>query len=130
MKIAFLGHACFILTEDIKQKIIDTIKQLASVNEKVYMYLGGYGNFDYECLTILKDLKKSYSSIIIIFVSPYLNSNYYKLKTANLLYDETIYPPIENTPPKYAISKRNNWIVDNCDFLICYINKKYGFSLN
>ena len=42
------------------------------------------------------------------------------------LYDASIYPPIENTPPRFAISKRNEWMMTNADLIIVYVNHNYG----
>ena len=49
-----------------------------------------------------------------------------KNKFNNDLYDGCIYPPIENTPKKYSILKRNYWIIDNCDYLIFYVIHSFG----
>ena len=42
------------------------------------------------------------------------------------LYDSSIYPPIEKVPPKFAISKRNEWMITNSDLIIAYVNHNYG----
>ena len=42
------------------------------------------------------------------------------------LYDESIYPPIENVPPKFAIAKRNEWMMTNADFIIVYVKYNRG----
>ncbi len=74
----------------------------------------------------INTIKKTYSNIERIFVTPYLNENYNKLKYNKDYYDCCIYPPIEKSPYKFAIEKRNKWMVDNCDFLVCYITRTYG----
>jgi len=42
------------------------------------------------------------------------------------LCDTSIYPPIENVPPKFAISKRNEWMMISADLIIAYVNRSYG----
>ena len=42
------------------------------------------------------------------------------------LYDDSIFPPIEKTPLKFAISKRNEWMIKNSDLIIAYVNHTYG----
>lgn len=37
-----------------------------------------------------------------------------------------LYPPIEKVPLKFAISKRNNWMVENSDLVIAYVNHSFG----
>ena len=36
-------------------------------------------------------------------------------------YDEIIYPPIENSLPKFAVCKRNLWMADCADIVIAYV---------
>ena len=42
------------------------------------------------------------------------------------LYDVSIYPPLENVPLRYAISRRNEWMVNEADLVIAYIKNTYG----
>ncbi len=42
------------------------------------------------------------------------------------MYDDIIYPPIENAPLRFAIVKRNEYMVDIADLLICFVERKYG----
>ncbi|MBR6681192.1 MAG: DUF1273 domain-containing protein, partial [Clostridia bacterium] len=44
-------------------------------------------------------------------------------------YDE-IYMPIEKVHYKAAITKRNEWLVDNSDLLVAYVNKDFGGAHN
>ena len=118
MKIGFFGHSNISLTREmreiVKNKIVDILKN----NENVEFFLGGYGVFDFTCASILKELKNKYTNFKSIFVTPYISETYLKNNFSKELYDDCIYPPLENTPKKIAIIKRNYWIVDNCDFLI------------
>lgn len=41
-------------------------------------------------------------------------------------YDETLYPPLESVTWRYAISKRNEYMVDNSDVVVAYVI--YGFG--
>ena len=40
--------------------------------------------------------------------------------------DSSIYPPIESVPLKFAIAKRNEWMMENADLVIAYVNRNYG----
>ena len=40
---------------------------------------------------------------------------------------ETIYPEgLETAPPKFAITKRNKWMVQECTHLIAYVRNTWG----
>ena len=40
-------------------------------------------------------------------------------------YDEIVYPEIENTIPKFAISKRNEWMINQADYVFAYVQTHY-----
>lgn len=126
MVVAFIGHSQLVFTDKLYKILNDKLIKILIENKSVEFYLGDYGEFDSVCLSILRNLKNKYPNVKTIFVTPYISSNYYKLENAKYLYDETVYPPIENTPLKFAISKRNEWMIDNCDLLICYVKNSYG----
>ncbi len=80
MIIGFCGHSDLVLSNDERTKIKNIIIDLVSKNDKVEFYLGGYGNFDYACANILKELKFTYSKIERVFITPYVNEKYIKNK--------------------------------------------------
>lgn len=121
MKIGFFGHSNISLTENKFIALKNMLIKILENNENVEFYLGGYGLFDYTCAIILKELKEKYSNFKRIFITPYIDDIYLKNKFDKNLYDSSLYPPLESTPKKIAIIKRNYWIVDNCDFLIFHI---------
>jgi len=41
-------------------------------------------------------------------------------------YDETIYPPLESIPRKFAILRRNEWMVQESDIVVAYVNHGWG----
>ena len=58
--------------------------------------------------------------------SPYLDKSYSKLELAKYYYDDVIFPPIENIPRKFAISKRNEWMVNEADLVIAFVTYSWG----
>ena len=98
MIITFYGHGQTNISpeeiEKIKEFLIKKIKDCPNAK----FYLGGYGDFDNTVFKILKNLKADFPDIELVFISPYLDSNYSKLQIANEIYDATIYPPLENVP--------------------------------
>ena len=87
---------------------------------------GNYGDFDGLCLLTLKDLKNDFSEIELIFITSYLDKNYSKLEFAKYHYDDIIFPPLESVPRKFAILKRNEWMVEEADLVIAYVMYSWG----
>ena len=126
MIVTFCGHSHAILCKEELELLKNTLTEIISKHNDCIFYLGGYGNFDNICLSTITELKKTYPNITTVFVTPYLNNNYSKLKWAKTAYDETIYPEIENTPLRFAITKRNRWMIDNSNLLICCVDHTFG----
>lgn len=126
MIITFSGHGSINIDQGVADKIKDFLFETIKKYPDVKFYLGGYGYFDHLVFSILRKLKKGFPNIELIFISPYLDSSYSKLQIANEIYDCTLYPPLETVPKKYAILKRNEWMVENCDLLVAYVKYSWG----
>ena len=127
MVVTFCGHSSFIETKEYEKRIISLLQQLVG-DKSADIYLGGYGNFDsfaYECC---KKYKITHQNISILFITPYITESYQKnhLEYLKEKYDEIIYPGIEKTPLRFAITYRNKWMVDKADSVICYISQSFG----
>ena len=120
MTVTFCGHNDIYYDSDIEQKLTTIVEELI-VNGATEFLSGGYGAFDILSAKIIKNLQKKYPHIKSILVIPYLDRKY-----DTSMYDETIYPPLENTPPKFAISKRNQWMVQNSETLVAYVRYSWG----
>ena len=70
---------------------------------------------------VVWELKERYPQIRSVLVLAYLNR---EIDTEH--YDETTYPPLENVPQRFAISKRNQWMVDRADTVIAYVTHDWG----
>lgn len=125
MIITFCGHSKLAITEEIEQKLEIVLINILEKNYNCEFYLGQYGHFDLLCHRILLNLKNKFKTIKIIFVTPYIYGNYSKLKYIEE-FDEIIYPPLELVPPKFAIAKRNEWMVDKSDIIIAYVKHEWG----
>jgi hypothetical protein len=42
------------------------------------------------------------------------------------MYDEFLYPPLEDVPLRFAITKRNEWMISQADTIIAFVNHTYG----
>ena len=129
MKISFAGHANISLNDRVKELVEEQIRSNVDSTEPIVCYIGGYGDFDRICACVCRELKKEYESIEVVYVTPYVDlSAQAKIKEMHRegLCDTSIYPPIENTPPRLAIIKRNEWMMTNADLIIAYVNRSYG----
>ena len=126
MTITFCGHSNFSFDNTVKEKLRELLLQETRKNHACKFYLGGYGDFDSLCLSILKELKVQFPNIELLFITPYLDNNYSKLETAKLYYDGIIYPPLENVPRQFCISKRNEWMVNEADLVIALVKYSWG----
>ncbi|MBQ7897011.1 MAG: DUF1273 domain-containing protein [Clostridia bacterium] len=122
----FAGHRK-IYDNEMKQKISEVIEFIYT-EEKVKNFLvGNYGDFDRISARVVSEFKKAHNDIKLEMVIPYLtkdiNSNleYYKM------FDNIFIPDIPiNTPFKAKIIKTNEYMINNSELLISYINYTWG----
>lgn len=126
MIITFCGHSDFLFNDDIKEQLKNILVGEIIKNPTCKFFLGEYGDFDSLCLRTLTELKKEFQDIELIFITPYLDKNYSKLEFAKNHYDDVIFPPIESVPRKFAILKRNEWMVEQADLVIAYVKYSWG----
>ena len=126
MIITFCGHSNCLFCDEEKEKLKQLLIKEIRKNPTCKFYLGGYGDFDSLCLRTLRELKKEFQDIELIFITPYLDKNYSKLEFAKYHYDDVIFPPLESVPRKFAILKRNEWMVEEADLVIAYVMYSWG----
>ena len=98
----------------------EVIENLIRSGEKEFWH-GGYGAFDFMAASVIWELKKKYPDIKSVLILPYLNQ---KIRITQ--YDETLYPDLEHVPPRYAITHRNRWMVENADVVIAFVRHDWG----
>ena len=130
MTVTFFGHRQIQGAEDLKGELKRSIEDLIGKGEENITFLcGGYGAFDGLCASLLRELKKKHLHLEMVFVTPYISEAQQK-KLQFLLesreYDSIVYPPLEKVPPRLAILKRNEWMVESADVIIAYVNCNYG----
>ncbi len=125
MIITFAGHRDANITGEIENKLKAAIINNLG-NEKTIFYCGGYGAFDNAAAKTIKALKEDYPNIESIFVTPYLEGNRLQEFKQSFLYDEILYPDLESVPRRFAISRRNKFMVESAELIIAYVNVNYG----
>ena len=121
---AFFGHRDMMPTEDIEQKLISTVHELIAEGIDEF-WLCEQGNFDWISRLTMLNLKKKYRYINLCFVCAYRYSKSKMEWIGNNF--EIIYPEVAaNGMPKFAIERRNRYIAENADVIVCYITHKSG----
>ena len=119
----FFGHR--ILNKDIKDLLTRQIDNLIAEYGVNVFYVGNNGQFDYLVAEVLRKLKSRNPQISYSIVLAYLPER--EKEHNQLSYTETIYPEgLEDTPPRFAISKRNQWMVMQSDYVIAYVEHSFG----
>ncbi|MFI3206634.1 MAG: SLOG family protein [Clostridia bacterium] len=138
--LCFSGHRNKQLPENLdllKECIkIECIKAIDSGYTNFYQ--GACYGFDLICAEIILGLKKEYKDIRLISAVPFIeqakswteeNKELYKKILS--LSDEVVY--VSETYKKDCYYKRNRYMVDRSEKLICYCNQKFGgtkYTLN
>ena len=126
MIITFFGHSSYMYNAIEEEKLFHLIEAI-SHNDIVEFYLGGYGKFDALAEKCCKRYKEKHGESKIIFITPYINKWLDDRKEyINKRYDEIIYPELEGVPPKYAILRRNEWMIKKANHVFFYVNTHYG----
>ncbi len=120
MILTFCGHSNVRDVDHVREWLSDTLEQFL-YNERVICYLGGYGGFDRLAASVVRQKQKTNPTLQAVLILPYLNKNYDESE-----YDDTLFPPLESVPPRYAISKRNEWMVAQADAVIAYVTHNWG----
>ena len=115
----FIGHRdC---SQEIKQELYSTIEMLIVKENVRVFYVGTHGGFDRIVYHVLTELERKYD-IEVIVVLAYLNDR-------NVYYDtnKTLFPNgLEGVPQKYAIRKRNEYMLKRSQYMLCYVNNTYS----
>ena len=100
----------------LRAALIDLIE-----NKQVYtFYVGHQGNFDRMVRKVLRELKECYPidyAVVLAYLPETLNPQED--------YSDTL-DPLEGVPPKFAIDRRNHWMIDHSDFVVSYVWKPWG----
>ena len=118
----FIGHKDF--PENLYQNLYNEIENLIVFDCVNVFYVGTNGAFDRAVYRVLSELKKKYEIKINVALA-HLNqksTNFYKS-------EETFFPNVlERTPFKYAINKRNIFMIKQSQYMICYLNNTFSNS--
>ena len=118
-------HSCFFMgrreaDERLLSRLELTIERLIVQENVRYFYVGVYGGFDRIAAAAVKYTKQKYPDTTLMRVLPYHPAE--RTVLTPIGFDGSYHPEgLENTPRKYEIVRTNKIMVDNCDWLVCYV---------
>lgn len=117
----FFGHRdC---PETIKPYLREVLVDLITNNGVDTFYVGNQGRFDAIVRSVLGELEQTYPEIHYAVVLAYLPGK----KNEYDDFSDTILPEgIETVHPRYAIERRNRWLLQRADFVVTYITHSWG----
>ena len=125
-KVALFGHRDLCEHRKLEKKIYPILEKLILEKTYVQFYIGRNGEFDIFTASIIRRAKKAfgYGNVDLTLALPY------KVKDIEFYanyYDSVIIPEsIEKIHPKRAITMRNRWMVEQCNLVICFVNRDAG----
>ena len=127
MIITFCGHSQYTGTDEDERKILSFLEETVG-DADAELYLGGYGAFDAFARECGRKYQKTHPNTRLIFVTPYITPDYQKnhLEHKKKLYDDILYPGLEGVPMRFAISRRNRWMVEQADWVVAYVAHTFG----
>ena len=117
----FFGHRE--VTHNIKPKLTAIIEKLITEDSVTEFYVGHQGQFDSMVYSVLKELKAKYPHIRYTVVIAYMPDEHIK----EVYGEDTLFPDgMESVSKKFAISRRNDWMIQQSGFVVCYVHKITG----
>lgn len=120
---------CFFGHKDTPSTIAPKLEMVLDdliVNQGVESFImGNQGYFDSMALSAVRKMKERYPQITYNVVLAYMPRE--KEEWSVYKPEETMYPEgLESVHPRFAISSRNKWLVEESDIVVCYIAHDWG----
>ena len=123
----FFGHRFIPNQSLVKAGLTDVILDLIRSKGVDEFWLGGYGDFDHLAFEVLRSIKKEHPTITRSLALAYLPTNQEDYDWKKSSYDHVFCPEgIEEGPLRFAICRRNKWLAQNADFVVCYVDTQSG----
>lgn len=117
----FFGHRE--VMHNIRPKLTAIIEKLITDDGVTEFYVGHQGQFDGMVYSVLKELKAKYPHIRYSVILAYMPDEHIKeIYGENTLFSDGL----ESVPKKFAISKRNDWMIQQSGIAVCYVYKITG----
>ena len=115
----FFGHRnC---PDAIRTKLREVLVELIANNGVETFYVGNHGRFDAIVRSVLRELKEEYPQMNYAVVLAYMPCKQHEDDLDTMLPEG-----IEFVHPRYAISWRNSWMLQQSDYVVTYITHSWG----
>ena len=118
----FFGHRNFNINA--VPLILNTIRVLIENEDVDVFFIGNNGAFDASVISTLDKLRSSYNFKAYIVLPSY--SPFSKCSATDLPFNTIIPDGLERIPKKFAILKRNEWMINHSDFIVTYVRHEAG----
>lgn len=124
-RVVLFGHRYFDAQRTLDERLYPLLQYLIQTKTFVEVYIGRNGEFDIYAASVVKRVQnstgKANNEFICVLPYPEKDMEYYEN-----YYDNVMIPDIGKTHPKGAITKRNRWMIEQADLVICYIEREEG----
>lgn len=108
----FFGHS---QCPDLRSELRDAVMRLAGDGVDMF-YVGDNGRFDAQVRSVLSELGLRYGVVLA-----------YLPKGGGADFDDTMFPEgLELVHPRYAIERRNRWMLERSDYVVTYVHHSWG----
>lgn len=109
----------------VKPKLRAVLVELIEQHGVEQFYVGRQGAFDGMVWSVLRELAEQYPHISYAVVLERLPERREESDTQD--FSDTIFPEgLEFAPPRFAISRRNEWMLKQADFVVTHITRPWG----
>lgn len=120
MVCTFFGHRD--APDTIRPLLQETLTELIERQDVRHFYVGNQGNFDAMARSVLAELQTTYEIRyeVVLAYMPQETDPFYK----NI---PTVLPEgIEAAPRRFAIDRRNRWMIERSDIVVTYVIRSFG----
>lgn len=115
----FFGHKDMPSKYEMPLKM--TIERLVKDERVLHFMVGNQGSFDAMVVRVLNELKKGIPDIAFDVVLAYMPGS-----GSNETYD-TVFPEgLENVPRRFAVYKRNLWMIEQSEIVVVCVTRPFG----
>ena len=121
MVVTFFGHRD--APASVESPLTETLVDLIENRGATLFYVGNNGEFDRIVQNKLTVLQHQYPCIQICVVLAYLPGE----RNDNKALLNTVYPEgLELVPKRFAICRRNEWMIAQSDLVVTYVKRSFG----